>query len=89
MVTYTNPWHIPGNFYSPKEFTRDIKPIIHAGCEIYKVNKDQYDVVKSGVCIAQRAGLNGAKKCAEAVEDLPNPTYHDVWGRMMEKHGHG
>lgn len=84
-MIYTNPW---AKEYEPKEYNRGGEPIEYSGCQIVKVHPTQYDVVKSGVCIAQRAGLEGAKKCADSVVDLLFPTYHDVQERMLEKHGH-
>jgi hypothetical protein len=45
-------------------------------------------VVKAGCCIAQRAGLNRAKQCAEIVADLLAPTREDVCERMLAKYGH-
>lgn len=70
---------MPGKSYSTKTFTCNVKPIFHADCEIYKRHKDHFDVVKSGVCIAQRAGLENAKKCAEAVKDINSQAELETW----------
>lgn len=83
-MIYTNPW---AKEYEPKEYTRPGEAIDYNGCQIVKVHPTQYDLVKSGVCIAQRCGLEGVKVCADIVSDLLFPTFHDVRGRMLEKHG--
>ena len=79
MATYKNPWYVPGQSYSMETFTCNVKPIFHAGCEIYKRHKDHFDVVKSGVCIAQRAGLENAKRCAEAVNGITSQDDLEAW----------
>jgi hypothetical protein len=84
MITYRNPW---ARLTEPATYKTDKPAILHAGCEIYHVLPEQWDVVKAGTCIAQRAGLAGAKLCAEAVEDLLMPTYVDVQERMLAKWG--
>jgi hypothetical protein len=64
---YKNPWHKPTDQHSGPEFysTRE-KPVEHAGHLIYeRVDGSVWDVVKDEVCIAQRAGINGAKEAAE------------------------
>ncbi len=82
--TYHNPW---AGQNGPQDFKRDVEPIEHCDCQIFRVHQHQYDVVKAGVCISQRGGLQGAKLVAEAVSDLIFPTFHDVRARMLEKHG--
>jgi hypothetical protein len=84
-MTYTNPW---AKEYEPKEYTRNIEPVEYNGCQIVKVHPTQYDLVKSGICIAQRWGLEGVKVCADVVADLLFPTFQDVRERMLEKYGH-
>ncbi|MFA5165383.1 MAG: hypothetical protein WC481_07460 [Candidatus Omnitrophota bacterium] len=74
-MTYRNPWAKIGE---PEDYTTSAPPIEWAGCEIYHVLPKQWDVVKAGTCIAQRAGLGGAKAAAEIVADLLMPTYEDV-----------
>jgi len=84
MATYRNPWSDQRN---PQDYHTDAKPICHAGCEIYHVAPQQWDVVKAGACISQRAGLDGAKLAADAVSDLLTPTFEDVRVRMMAMRG--
>lgn len=58
---YKNPWHKQRDIYSgPEIFTTEAKPKEYKGYLIYHVKKDQYDVVKDGVCVSQLAGPNGA-----------------------------
>lgn len=82
---YTNPW---ARNNEPKEYIRFDKPTEYNGCQIFHVHQNQFDVVKAGVCISQRGGLEGAKKCADVVADLMFPSFHDVRSQMLEKHGH-
>lgn len=67
MTTYINPWHRAGAaHYGPAMYETTAKPVSHAGCEIYeRVKGHVWDVVRDGVCLAQMAGLNGAKRAAE------------------------
>ena len=83
--TYRNPWAKP---HEPQEYIRLVEPFTHAGCQLFHVLPDQWDVVKAGVCIAQRAGRSGAMQCAEVVQDMEAPNYHDVWERMLERFEH-
>lgn len=83
-MNYTNPW---AKEYEPKEYIRNTEPIEYGGCQIVKVHSTQYDLIKSGVCIAQRCSLEGVKTCADIVSDLLFPTFHDVRERMLEKYG--
>jgi hypothetical protein len=55
---YKNPWAEP---LDDQFFHTDIEPIDFMGFQIFKKSGLQYDVVKDDACIAQRAGLNGAK----------------------------
>lgn len=82
---YGNPW---AREYEPKHYTSNAKPVEHAGCQIFRVHPSQYDVVKSGMCIAQRVGLSGAKLCAEVVQGMDAPTFEDVRERMLARFGH-
>ena len=82
---YKNPWAKP---HEPQEYVRNVEPFVHAGCQIFHVLPDQWDVVKNGVCIAQRAGKRGAMACAEIVDGMDTPTYKDVGARMLERFGH-
>ena len=83
-MKYTNPW---AQGTEPKEYNRSVEPIEYNGCQIIKVHQFQYDLIKSGVCIAQRCGLEGVKRCADIVSDLLFPTFEDVRERMLEKYG--
>ena len=82
---YKNPW---AKSYEPQEYALSIEPFTHRGCQIFHVLPDQWDVVKNGACISQRAGKRGAMECAEVVEDMDAPTYKDVRERMFERFGH-
>lgn len=83
--SYKNPWFKVGQ---DPDYHTDVEPITFEGYLIYHILPNQYDVVKNGVCISQRAGLNGAKLAAESVINISNPTYEDVYDRMMELYGH-
>jgi HD superfamily phosphohydrolase YqeK len=88
VSTYRNPWHKDTLVDKGSTFSTDKAPILHAGCEIYERIPHCFDVVKAGCCITQRAGMDGAKQCAEIVADLLTPTPDDVRGRMIERYGH-
>jgi len=78
---YKNPWARNGE---PREYVRQCPPPqIHCGCQIFHVLPKQWDVVKNGVCITQRAGLKGALAIAELVKDLATPSYEDVREREI------
>jgi len=78
---YRNPW---AKSYEPQEYVRNCPPPVeHAECQIYHVLPDQWDVVRDGVCIAQRVSLDGAKYAAELVRDVTAPTHEDVWERQF------
>jgi len=80
---YKNPWHIDkpyklsedgwrnsGN-QGPEFYETDSPAMEYAGCLIYARQEFGYtifDVVLNGICVAQRAGINGAKAAAEARE---------------------
>lgn len=78
--TYRNPWAKP---FEPQDYTRHVDPVDYLGCQLFRVHPAQWDVVKAGVCIAQRCSLMGAKYAAELVLDLPSPSYHDVRDRAF------
>jgi hypothetical protein len=82
---YRNPW---AKSYEPQDYVRTIDPIEYHGCLVFHVLPGQFDVVKAGVCIAQRGGLAGAKLVADSVEDIPAPTYEDAREAMLELYGH-
>ena len=83
--TYRNPWAAP---HEPQEYRKDVEPIEYEGCLIFHALKHQYDVVKNGVCISQRGGIDGAMKAAEVARDMANPTFEDVRHLMVLRHGH-
>lgn len=83
--TFRNPWAKPTE---PQDYVRNIEPVEYLGCEIFHVFPNQFDVVKSGVCISQRVGMEGAKQAAEVVSDLLFPNFDDVRKRMLERYGH-
>jgi hypothetical protein len=59
-TSYRNPWHNPHDSrYGPPRFTTDARPIAYRGYLIYHRFESCWDVVKDGVCVTQRAGLNG------------------------------
>lgn len=67
-TTYKNPWYDPKNPYSKPEFESESEPVSCNGCFIYRreeFGEPIFDVVLDGMCVAQRYGLNGAKKAVE------------------------
>lgn len=65
--TYKNPWHKENGTQGPAFYSTDVRATEHAGHLIYeRIKGAVWDVVKDGVCVHQRAGLNGAKRAAEA-----------------------
>ena len=68
-TTYKNPWYDPKNPNSRTEFESDSEPTESNGCLIYirqEFGYPVYDVVKDGVCVAQRNGPDGARVAAIA-----------------------
>lgn len=68
MTTYQNPWHRPGRpEYGPACYETTAIPVRHAGADIFeRIPGRVWDVVRGGVCITQRAGLNGAIRAAQS-----------------------
>ncbi len=69
-AAYRNPWHRPEapTLYGPAMYSTTAKPVQHAGHSIFeRIPGCVWDVVRDGVCVTQRAGLNGAKRAAEQV----------------------
>jgi len=66
MARYRNSFHNPHSTqYGPEYYETDAKPIEFMGVQIYERLKGIcWDVVVDGVCVANRAGLNGAEKAA-------------------------
>lgn len=81
---YRNPWHNPAQS-SPRTaefFESDNAPIKHSGVLIYRRGRGPtavFDIVISGVCVAQRAGLTGAKS---AIDD---PDNRERWGEILDR----
>ncbi|WP_448607625.1 hypothetical protein [Paenimyroides ceti] len=68
MATYRNLFYNSLNRDSKEFIKTTVKPIEYKGYLIYQIIKDEhYDVVLNGVCISQRAGLNGAKRFIDGV----------------------
>ena len=73
MTKYQNPWHDPyQQMYGPECYQTDEKPTIYRGFFIYHRTPLVWDVVKDGVCVTQRAGINGAK---HFIDDLIDRNY--------------
>ena len=82
QATYINPFHNLNYQSSAPVFTTTAKPKEYRGFLIYeRINGSSFEVVQDGVCITQRAGMNGAKSAIDNL--LDNPT--DFWAvRMLE-----
>lgn len=78
-VTYRNPWHANG--HGPAEYATNARPTRYRGCLIYQRVPGGFDVVENGVCLAQRAGLRGAKK---AIDRMLDEAYSFEAKRMRE-----
>lgn len=63
MTRYQNPWHDTDNdCYGPACYSTSAHPVEYKGFLIYeRIKSSVWDVVLDGVCVTQRAGLNGAK----------------------------
>ncbi len=73
MHSYQNPWHNPIKpEYGPAFYSTGAKPEPYMGYLIFqRIERVVWDVVKDGVCVTQRAGINGAKRfIEEAVQAL-------------------
>lgn len=70
---YINPWHHPNRTdYGPSHFTTEALPTAYSGFQIFqRIEGHVWDVVKNGRCVAQRAGINGAKR---AIDELNKAT---------------
>jgi len=63
-TTYRNPWHHPAHGYDPVVYMTDARAVPLGEFLMYqripgKPGRCCWDVVKDGVCIAQRAGRPG------------------------------
>ena len=65
-----NPWHKPGRAeYGPAVYETSAHPTRHACHEIFeRVPGRVWDIVRDGACVAQMAGLEGAKRAAEVLK---------------------
>lgn len=67
MHTYQNPFH--------RHYYQGSRPVIttcamqqeYKAHQIFKISAQHYDVVKDGVLITQRAGLNGARRAIDSL----------------------
>ncbi len=68
MARYRNPWYREGQYnHGPEFYETEARPVRHADCLIYqRIRGACWDVVRDEVCVAQRAGLEGAKRAAES-----------------------
>jgi len=48
--------------YGPEFYETDVTPTAYKGFEIYRRLTECFDCVVDGVCVSQRAGINGAKR---------------------------
>jgi len=72
LTTYKNPWVKKG--LGPIEYATDAAPEEYKGYLIYcrpdaTTGIPVWDVVLGGVCVTQRAGINGAKRAIDAFEE--------------------
>lgn len=70
MHTYTNPFYRPHYQGSKQVITTSVKPEEYKGLQIFKINAQNYDVVKDGALVAQMAGPNGARNRVDAIVSL-------------------
>jgi hypothetical protein len=82
-ATYKNSWYkkYPADDFrksiGPEFYESDSVPVEYAGLFIYQRQEFGYpifDVVQNGICVSQRAGLNGAKQAAEAIVNAAGQT---------------
>lgn len=66
MAKYKNPFYSPKYDNSKPVIKTDAKPVDYKGYQIYeRIKGNCFDIVKKGVCVCMRAGLNGAKKAID------------------------
>lgn len=83
-MRYKNTWHNPNNRNSKEFFDTDAKPVYYKGYNIFRRLPECYDIVKDGVCIHQRAGLNGAKRTIDRLTFQPR-TWDDIIEEQREQ----
>lgn len=59
-ITYANPWYKDAKGYGPEKYQPERFVTHQNGFDIY-YRAGCFDIVKSGVCLTQMAGINGAK----------------------------
>jgi len=75
MTKYQNPWHDPLKpYHGPECYHTAVEPEEYKGFLIYHRTPLVWDVVLDGVCVTQRAGINGARKYIDqhAAGDVPH-----------------
>lgn len=89
-ATYRNPWYHPTRRETgPAVYCTDVTPVAYKDYLIYqRIAGHVWDVVKDGVCVTQRAGLEGARQAIDAlahyilVDDLPRPVLNSEGQRI-------
>lgn len=63
-TTYRNPWHKIGRpEYGPAVYHTTARPMQMGSALVYeRVKGHVWDVGVNGVCVTQRAGINGARR---------------------------
>lgn len=81
-ATYINPFHSPNCQGSQQVIKTTAKPKEYRSLQIFeRICGTSFEVVQDGVCIAMRAGPNGAKAAIDNMLDNPE----DFWAvRMLE-----
>ncbi len=88
MAEYLNPWHKGGKAeYGPRSYTTDAKPTAYRGFLLYQRLHPSVDVVKGGVCVAQRGGLRGARGAVDAFHDDPTDWGSELIAGYLAQHG--
>jgi len=67
MESYSNPWHKGGKGFGPEFYNPERKVMSHCGFDIF-YRAGCFDVVQSGSCHTQMAGINAAKRWCEENE---------------------
>ncbi len=62
MHAYRNPFHNANYTGSKPVIETGARPKEYRGYQIFKIHDQNYDVVKDGVLVTQRAGPNGARQ---------------------------
>lgn len=68
IASYTNPFYSSKFDNSKPVITTNATPVSYKGYLIYKRTKEVFDVVQDGVCIGMYAGINGAKRWLDSIE---------------------